>query len=420
MKKRATNRFKFLSANRSWLKGWWIVYLLCLGVLLPDQVKGQFQVTVNGTLEMGLSKAGDDSHFFYNGINKEYTDWRAGLKEVNGMVSLLYGKQWSLNTRVFYGREEDGPLARLDMPLLNLTWKSKAGRLKIQMGRFINPFGQFNEKQLPMDRPMVGLPLTHIYSSRISNIFGGWYYPLGAPTNLADRSRGWPLHYYGGYQTGLRADWVIKPDRWMLSAALTTGAAFAPDQLKDPLKMGVNARLQWQPSWYWTQGFSVSRGHIMKRTPQNAALEDLNCYSQLMVGTDITTGYGFWELTGEWMAGWHRVPFYDPSAGAFVRNDMDELAEATLFQAGGYLNLKIEPPFLTGAWVAAQAGWKQFGDHPLESTDTAWDSRAMNYQLGMGYKVTRWLLLRSTYAWLDVKGASGAYDSWQTSLTAHF
>lgn len=395
-------------------------WMFLIAMLLASGLSAQFQIAVNANLEMGLSHAGEGSHFFYNGVSRDHTGWRAGVKEANAMVSLLYGDRWALNTRFFLGREEDGPLERFDMPLLNLEWNSRDARWRLQLGRFINPFGLFNEKQLPMDRTMVPLPVTHLYSSRISNIFGGWHYPEGAPSELQARRRGWPLHYYGGYQTGLRADWILQPDRWTLSAAITSGAAFAPDQLEEPLKLGVNARLQWQPAWFWKQGFSFSHGHIMKRTPQNVVLEDLDRYRQTLIGTDLTAGFGYWELSGEAMAGWHRVPFFDPEAGDFVRRSDGSPADEVLFQWAGWLQLRVEPPFLTGSWLAWQSGLVHFGADPLSPTTRTWDEPAWNHQVGLGYKITPWLLFRSTYTWLQVRGASGDLRTWQNSLTAHF
>lgn len=392
--------------------GW---FGLILGLILPFGLSAQLELTVNGTAEFGLSKAGKDSHFFYNGINREYTDWRVGIKELNAMIGLHYRKQWSLNSRFFWGREEDARLERFDLPLLNIQWKNKNGKYGLQLGRFINPFGQYNDRQLPHDRTFVALPITHVFSTRISNIFGGWYEDLPQP--LPSRPRGWPLHYYGGYQTGLRFDWIINPDKWSLALALTSGAAFAPDQLKDPLKLGINARLEWQPSWFWKQGFSVSGGNILKRTEMNKELTNLNKYNQWMVGTDITSGFGFWEFRGEMMAAWHNIPFYDRFTKTFVRDKNNEISEGTLFQMSGYVEAKVEPPFLPGAYLAGQVGGIYFGDSSFSAFDTnQWDGHAVNLMAGAGYKITPWLLFRTTYSWLS----TGDQWSWQNALAFHF
>jgi hypothetical protein len=394
--------------------------LFALGlVIVARTLPAQWRMEANGFVDLMLSRAGEDSHYYYNGVHRDFSDWRLGLSEVNALGVLRKDEHWSLHARAMLSRRDGGRLERFSLPLLHLEWAPGKGDWRFQLGRFIHPFGNFNERQFAIDRPLVPLPFPYTYSTRISHKKGALYYPeRNVPP--AERYGGWPILYYGGYQTGLRVDWRIVPRHWTLSAALTNGAALGPDQLGGPLNAGFAARLAWQPGFSWQQGLSFSVGQFMRRHELNAVLPDLGNYRQTALGADFAWSAGHWEVNGELIAAWHRAPLYAEVDSQFIKTPGGAFLAGRLFNLAGYFMVKYEPPFLSGSYLSYGFDAIGFGDNPVVGGPEAWDGRAARHALGGGYKINPWLLLRSTFSWQKTQWAPGEYWTWLSTLTFHF
>ena len=149
-----------------------IIYFL-LFILVTSIHSLQSQTAeFNAVGDLEVSTAGNNSHYYYNGIDKDHTDLRLGISQLNILGQVTLDSQWSVHTRLVLERDKGQKLERLKVPQLNIEWLSKNRRFAFMLGNFINPFGSFNKKQLSTERNFIGLPLAYAYYQNISDKIG--------------------------------------------------------------------------------------------------------------------------------------------------------------------------------------------------------------------------------------------------------
>jgi hypothetical protein len=140
---------------------------------------------------------------------------------------------------------------------------------------------------------------------------------------------------------------------------------------------------------------------LNERVRENNPLEQ---YKQLLIGTDFIFAYLWFELSGEVMYSRWNVPKF--ADGQFVRINVrinpgsSKLQEYNLANLGGYVDFKFEPPFFTGSYIAFRAeriAFEPFND-PMTNVRSYWDRGVTRLSVAAGYKLSRNVLLRTTYS----------------------
>ena len=88
-------------------------------------------------------------------------------------------------------------------------------------------------------------------------------------------------------------------------------------------------------------------------------------------------------------------------------------------QYGGYADLKYEPPVLPGSYLAVrveQLAFPDFEDPRPENGKRAWDQDITRLSGAIGYKLSRMVLLKASYADQFFTSAEEAYDDYAFRL----
>ena len=318
--------------------------LVILFFVLTTSGRAQPEIQVNGNIELELSRAGDRSHFYYNGVHVDHTDWRLGPSEANVLAVLKFNEQWSVNTRLILRRDLGASFDKFQLGQANLQWAAKEKPLRIAIGRFLSPFGTFNNKQFPMDRTFIDLPLAYGYYLDLSDR-AGWMdsSSWGVPGIGGKPDWGVSTHYWGGYTDGVKLSWDLVADKTLLELAIVNGASLTYPRFSDPLRWGVIGRLAFQPNYFWEQGFSLSHGTYLQANPVNETLVSLNDFRQTLLGTDFKFGIGYFELSGEAMFSFFNVPRALKNGNAIV----GVTGEESIHLFTGYVELRVRTPVFT-------------------------------------------------------------------------
>ncbi|MEN0004523.1 MAG: hypothetical protein AAF798_10275 [Bacteroidota bacterium] len=407
-------------------------YSFLLFFLLPYLALSQVQLEWNANIDTELSRGGSDSHYFYNEIFRPDSSWRVDVPEMNLLAKLHIGAQWTFNARLQFIREQgrrpgigkDLDRYELLIPLLNIEWEHPKERYKVTLGRFIHPFGSFNQRQLSTQRTFIGLPLAYSYFVNISNQVGFMEDMGEAFVRVNDLVLwGAPMLYGGGYTTGAKAKWVQKNgNSWDL--ALTTGAANLQEAFGNTLNWGAVVHYHTQPNYAWELGYSISIGSFMETSDAVAALTQPNRATQTLVGVDFQWGSGFWEIRGELIGAHYRVP-YSTLQGDSTRTLQAVNERHTFLSLSAYTDVKYESPFLSGSFIAYRIDGLWFGSPPAEVAafqNTYWDDRVLRHSLGIGYKILPYLLARlsvSTQS-VDRRPWDRTQRTFRLMVTGHF
>lgn len=381
---------------------------------LPLALPGQLEFNASASFE--LSGGGDESHYYYNEIHEDYRGWRAGLAQANLMARWPLASGWQLQGRLLLERDQGQRPEQLSLPQLNLEWAPKESAVRFTLGRFLYPFGAFNGRQLPTERTFIARPLAYSYYINISEK-AGFFPGMGDQAKIrADGETQWgsTLLYYGGYASGLKAHWEISPRRAWLDAAIVNGAPNAGPRPGGPLKWGFASRLSARPGFWWKQGLSLAYGTFMERTGINAGLKDLNAFRQALIGTDCQFSFGYFELSGEFIAATYRAPRYQPEEDDFVPG------AAHLKAISGHADIRYSLPFLGGAYLAYRIGGMRFGKIPGEGE--RWDNNLRRHSLAAGYRVNSFLLVQATVSVQQVedKAWSRHQQAFRLMVTAFY
>ncbi|NNF36226.1 MAG: hypothetical protein HKN68_19135 [Saprospiraceae bacterium] len=378
-----------------------------------------FQYNILADVE--LSKGGEKSHFYYNEIDQDNIDWRLGMSQLNVLGKLSPNNNLSFNFRLTLERENGQKLKKLSTPQLNLQWLSNRRKVGITVGQFVNPFGSFNEKQLSTDRNFVGLPLMYSYYVNISpNI--GFLPAMGDVTKVpVDEMVQWGSSglYYGGYTAGAMLSWNVKPGKVNWKLALVNGASNKIKRFTEPLNLGFISKLKLRPTYYWEQGLSISHGSFMQESEVSDQLESLGKYTQTIIGTDFKLGKGFFEVSGELIGAFYKVPQFNDEVNSFEGDPNNEPLNVSSYSA--YLDVKYEIPTIQGSYVAVRFDYLGFGN--LEGSNSQnWDNNVTRQSLAIGYHITRNILARIAVSTqqVDDKPWNKKQGTFRFVLTAHY
>ncbi|MDX1407372.1 MAG: hypothetical protein R3330_04545 [Saprospiraceae bacterium] len=386
--------------------------------LVHPMAQAQFEWNVLADFE--VSRAGEKSHYYYNEIDKDHLDWRLGMSRFDLLGQWTPDSNWSLHARFLLERDKGQDLSKFSTPQINLQWLANNRRIGVTLGLFTNPFGSFNDKQLSTQRTFIGLPLAYAYYVNVSQKIG--YLPgMGDVTKVpvdGDVQWGSSTLYYGGYTAGAMFSWNIKPAKVNWKIALVNGASNKLKRFTKPVNLGVISRLKLQPTYYWEQGISFSHGSFMQDSEVSAQLDELNNFTQTLIGTDFRIGRGFFEFSGEVIGAFYKLPQFNSETMSFDRGANDPVKVRSL---GAYLDIRYEFAKIQGSYLAYRIDHLGFGE--LESGSMQhWDNRALRHSLAVGYHISRHILARCSVSTQQVNDKP--WDKTQRTirfvLTVHY
>jgi hypothetical protein len=374
------------------------VYILTFFLLFTGAAS-KAPISINGTIDAGVSSGGSDSQFISNGIAQEYRYLHFSIPQINLLLFAPINDDFFFEGRLQSDTWYDGELSYPRFTLANITYAPIDGKHSFSAGRFISPFGFYPTRALTIDRTFMELPLNYSYYVSMSDVYGFWdnarygdgySYSEGLMTSV----------YFGGYSTGLRWDWEIQENKLRLQSALTTVALSSTRDYSNLGNAALTSRMIYNPSIQWQWGISASHGSFMHfEDGENGSLRDdapLEQYRQSLVGLDLKYGLGFWEIIGEVIYTHWKVPMYisNPGSSEYTlgfQYDGSEPTTSYFSSIGGNLDIKFEPPFFTGSYFAVRLDRLNFiEEHPIQTNAYGtedWDKDKFRISFAAGYKL---------------------------------
>lgn len=355
------------------------------------------QVSVNGTFDAGFSSGGTNSSFISNGIHSEYKYLHFSIPQVNLLLFAPIDETFFVEARLQSDTWEDGTLGMPRFTLANVTWADPNRSHSISVGRFLTPFGFYSTRNLTIDRTFVELPLSYSYYVSISDEYGYWDNARYLSNYSSDEGLMTSV-YFGLYATGLRWDWEIKENELNLQTAYTTVSLGSSRNYSNLANSAVTSRLVYNPNIEWQIGLNASYGSFMQLSPSdNGSLRYDNAleqYRQTLVGTDIRFGLGFWEVIGEVIySSWHVPAYLENQSGFVFEPGSNKLRNYDLSNIGMNIDVRFEPPFLTGSYFALRFDHLNFIEKsPFNQNQYGtidWDKDKYRVSGALGYKLSR-------------------------------
>jgi len=375
------------------------------------------QVEIEGLVDIEIYKGGEHSEFYLNGISSEFKEPHVGINQLNLFLYSQISEEWSVNGRLQFDTWVSGELNPLRLSLAEVVWEPMESPIRVSAGRFVNPFGLYPQRQLSVQNLFVNTPLAYGYGVNITNqhgyVFvydsltsssGGYGYGTGRLTTIS----------YAGYSTGAMFSWLIVPEVLNLDLAFTNAALTSQKHFTNIGNFGGIARLSIQPAIFWQQGISYATGGFMESAEVNQTFDNLTDFNQSVFGTDWVIAYTFFELSGEFIYSTWNVPGYDTNW--FETNTYGNLKKFKLENYSYYFDLKYEPSFLPGSYVAARYEELKFvqykeGTSYYQSTPGVqfnWGEDVKRYSVALGYKFSPNVLFKVAFS--DQEYAN---DVWQ-------
>lgn len=361
------------------------------------------QMEINGTADSEVSAGGKDSRWIVNEIANEFRHPHFSISQLNLFLFSPVTDAFSFNMRVQFDTWGSGKLNNLRFTLAMLSWESANSLLAVSVGRYVSPFGLYPRRNLQADNLFAGAPLAYGYFINISDTKGFWPNAGNSGIYLAE-DVGLTTVYFGAYNTGGMLSLVIVPDMLNVDLAVTNAAVASQADWTNLANAGGIARLGFQPLIFWQQGISVSYGSFLQRNlNDNVKYENLEKYRQFAAGTDLIMAYLYFELSGEFIYSFWNVPGFFSTTRDFIEILSGKPAEFKLENYSAYVDLKIEPPFLTGSYLAFRYDILRFLEykHPNTArriTLNPWDYDVNRWSVAVGYKFARSVLLKVAYS----------------------
>ena len=393
--------------------------LVLLGFILFSS-NAYAQLEISGSINLEALSGGNNSSFISNEIANEFRYPHVAVERLNAFLFAPINDRFYFEGRIQMDTWGTGRLNSPRLTLAKLTWDNPNKSYTISAGRFISPVGFYSRRQISMDRVFVALPLNYGYFVNISEQRGYW--PQAGNTGTYTRADvGVSTIYFGGYSTGFSTKWEIKPDKLVLDAAVTNAAPASPADYTNLSNIALQSRLQYTPSIAWQLGLSLSHGGFMQVDQVNASVRQnnpLEQFRQTLVGADVTFGYSYFEIVSEIIYSHWKVPGFD--SGFFDIRNGNKLVEYNVSNIGGNIDIKYEPPSLTGSYIAVRAEHLYFfeADDPSSTGKIKWDEDVTRLTGVLGYKLARNILAKFSFS--EQTPFDGSKYALRLHLTAFF
>jgi len=384
-----------------------LIKYLFNGFILFTAVNVSAQVEIDGLIDIELYKGGKHSDFYLNGINSEFKEPHVGINQLSLFLFSQISDEWSVNGRLQFDTWVSGELNPLRLSLAEIVWEPQESPVRISAGRFVSPFGLYPQRQLSVQNLFVNTPLAYGYGINITNqhgyVFvydslaansGGYGYGAGRSTTLS----------YAGYSTGAMFSWLIVPEVLNLDLAFTNAALTSQNHFTNIGNFGGIARLSIQPAIFWQQGISYAAGSFMESAEVNQSFNNLTDFKQSLFGTDWILSYTFFELSGEFIHSTWNVPGYNQNG--FEMNTNGNLKKFELENYSYYIDLKYEPSFIAGSYIAARYEELRFVEYKegtgyyqtTPGVQFSWGEDIRRYSIALGYKFSPNVLFKIAYS----------------------
>ena len=350
------------------------------------------QIDIGGMLDMQVSKGEHNSNYFVNGVRNTNTSFYINQlqlylsKDLDTNISVnviidatLYS---SLNFADFYIYE-----ASL---LVHDVFRSG---INFEIGKVMTPFGHTSQLLFANTNPLIGLPLSHQYYSRISGLRG--YFPV-SPDKRNDDDRGLPMIYQRPYFNGVKfsgmlASRLFDYEVGVFNQSLSNlwGEIDLNKQVSFAGRLGVN------PAIWLNAGVSYHHGAYMDSDTSVNGILNINSYKQNSIGFDVNVNIYYYELQAEYINNSWNAPYIKPDQSNILTKDNIDLNEQSI-----YVTFKVDMPFLPGAYIAAKYDKLIFNtitdpDKPEQSK--RWNPNITRTEFGGGYKFTKDITAKLVY-----------------------
>ena len=375
--------------------------LLLLLALLMAPSPGYAQLQVGALIDTEIKKGGSDSSHL---LNQTPTDeWTLYTPNIRLFFSGSVGTQWeffgSLQADHYFGVELSDPF----VSILNIRWKPDSrGRFEVVAGRFVTPFGRYQDRLLSLDNWFVHLPLTHARLLPVSKVSG--IYPFNRQGALRyDGLDPQAILYQRFYSQGLMLTGKLANETFSYYLAATTAPASTKFDVIKNNRPSFIGRIEVQPFIWAKLGISANNGPYLKPAPENDFLSDAerSRYTQTSFNTDLTLSYAYYQLAVDWT--WNR--WLSPNL-----NFLDLVNPPPLEELEAIVNVvgfegRMDFPFLVGSYAAVRYEFtrsntiqSQVNYYGITATaNINWMRDTDRAEFVLGYKVRRGIILKASY-----------------------
>ena len=372
--------------------------ILIIGVL---PVISFAQLELSGSLDLEVSKGGKDSRWITNEIAYQYRNVHLAINQLNFFAFAQISEAFYVDTRIQFDTWGTGTLNDPRVSLAVVSYEPEESSISFSVGRYVSPFGLYPKRILATDNSFNHAPLGYVYFINISDVFGFWPGAGEGGVYGGEGDPGLTTIYFGGYNTGALFSWVVVPEVFGIDLAIANAAITSQVNYTNLENLAGIVRIGFQPAIFWQQGISFSYGSFMQQQDSvYSYYDDFTSYTQTVVGTDIILGYSYFELSGEFFYSLWNVPHFNGTD--FIRDYYGNAVTFSLANYAAYLDLRYEPPFISGSYIAVRYDILRF----LDSDDlkdindvnyNPWDNNVTRYQVAFGYKFAEPVLLKLSY-----------------------
>lgn len=358
------------------------------------------QVDLGGSLDLEFRSGGSDSKFITNEIAQDYRYPHLSIAQINAFLFAPIDRDFFFESRIQMDTWGTGELNQPRLTLAYLGWEPEGKNYSLQLGRFVNPFGFYPNRTLAFNNVFTAAPLAYGYFVNISDKRGYW--PQAGDFGTYTRADvGQSTVYFGGYTTGLGGTIDLIPDKLTVDLAITNSAPSSPEDYTNLRNVAGIARVGFKPNISWDLGLSLSHGSFMQRDPVNSFIrtrQPLENFTQSLAGVDFVFQFLYFEIVGEAILSHWRVPRFQN--GLFTVDNRGNPVQYNITNIGSYIDLKYEPPFLTGSYLAVRAENLSFieTDDPVTGETFSWDDDVTRLTFAAGYKISRTVLGKVSYS----------------------
>lgn len=364
-------------------------------------VTAQAQVTVGGLVDMEYRRSGPDSKPYVNGSPS--TMPTLYVPSARLFVDAALDGNWSLFAVLqsdHYGSKSFNPPF---FSLMQVTWSPFDADIAFHAGRIIIPFGLTSERFLSSENPLRHLPLSHEWTTRVDKKAG----LTKGPRDYV-LAPGMTFVYSRMYTHGIAAQGSYgKLDAHL---ALTQNAPSGFNESGEYATPAFVGRVGLMPLTWARVGASFGHGAYMRKDPKNdIQLSDADRASltQTIYGVDATIDYRYLRLSYEYLR------------STWLAADIDKQNGVP----GAWVEVEIpaHAHSIEAVWdVSVIPGLHLASRYDRMTIEGVTSGEFERVETGFGYKLTRSVTLKSTYAWARNQGTDLADDVFGIQLSISF
>lgn len=387
------------------------IKFLCFILFLPTTLICQFQVDAN--IDLDLTYAESNSHYYYNEIHKERVGWSAGFSEARNYLGYT-SNRFTFHFQQSLSRQQGKTNLKYQIEQLSAEYNFGSRNSSVEIGRVINPFGSFYNRQFSHHRNFLSAPLNYSYYHNIS-AFIGYQSSLGEnATKFNDQVQwGSTTNYRYGYLNGVKLTFGLNDNIDFTTAFGNRKPLF--ETFDDPDNWEFIGNISMDVSWNFENALSFRINSFRQSTAPQFGLQDdqISSFTQWQLAYDFVYGVSYFELTGEAIFSKYNVPQFAVNQGFTL--DQNEVFNENISSFSSYFDFKVEPPSLSGISFAYRLENILFGD----INGTSWDNDVWRHSLIASYKLNLNLLARIQYSFQNVANKTWQQDFLRVAVTFH-